>query len=91
MVSGIAKVNGSRRIIKIPVVNSGLTSVNRARSLVSYGIDSIAPIKPGSRVVNCPTAMRKTLKRVASSRRVEERRETDIKSAATFGELSALR
>ncbi|GBN66450.1 hypothetical protein AVEN_272201-1 [Araneus ventricosus] len=33
----------------------------------------------------CPTARRKTLNRVASRRRVEERRETDIKSAAIFG------
>ncbi|GBL82690.1 hypothetical protein AVEN_263754-1 [Araneus ventricosus] len=38
----------------------------------------------------CPKARRKTLSRVASNRRVEERRDTDIKSAATFGNLSAL-
>ncbi|GBN47696.1 hypothetical protein AVEN_32175-1 [Araneus ventricosus] len=38
----------------------------------------------------CPTARRKTLRRVASNRRVEERRDTDIKSTATFGNLSAL-
>ncbi|GBO45922.1 hypothetical protein AVEN_172858-1 [Araneus ventricosus] len=37
-----------------------------------------------------PTARRKTLSRVASNRRVEERRDTDIKSTATFGNLSAL-
>ncbi|GBN33695.1 hypothetical protein AVEN_149982-1 [Araneus ventricosus] len=33
----------------------------------------------------------KTLNRVASCRRVEERREMDIKSAAIFGKPSALR
>ncbi|GBM09019.1 hypothetical protein AVEN_229052-1 [Araneus ventricosus] len=32
----------------------------------------------------------KTLSKVASYRRVEERRDTDIKSTATFGKLSAL-
>ncbi|GBO31014.1 hypothetical protein AVEN_217931-1 [Araneus ventricosus] len=35
----------------------------------------------------CPTARRKTMNRVTSRRRVEERKETDIKSAATFGKL----
>ncbi|GBM63612.1 hypothetical protein AVEN_65887-1 [Araneus ventricosus] len=39
----------------------------------------------------CPTATRKTLNTVVSSRRVEERRETGIKSTTTFGKLSALR
>ncbi|GBM82963.1 Nose resistant to fluoxetine protein 6 [Araneus ventricosus] len=39
----------------------------------------------------CPTATRKTLHRVASSRRIEERRETGIKSTATFGKSSVLR
>ncbi|GBM98238.1 hypothetical protein AVEN_116365-1 [Araneus ventricosus] len=39
----------------------------------------------------CPTATRKTLNRVSSCRRVEERRETDIKSTATFGKLSFVR
>ncbi|GBN93700.1 hypothetical protein AVEN_170880-1 [Araneus ventricosus] len=38
----------------------------------------------------CPTARRKTLRRVASNRRIEERRDTDIKSTATFGNLSEL-
>ncbi|GBL91311.1 hypothetical protein AVEN_203466-1 [Araneus ventricosus] len=39
-----------------------------------------------------PTCYRqaKTLSGVASNRRVEERRDTDIKSTATFGKLSAL-
>ncbi|GBN65214.1 hypothetical protein AVEN_194969-1 [Araneus ventricosus] len=37
-----------------------------------------------------PSARRKTLSRVASNRRVEERRDTDIKSTATFGNLSAV-
>ncbi|GBM42018.1 hypothetical protein AVEN_3253-1 [Araneus ventricosus] len=41
-------------------------------------------------MVYCPIATRKTIKRVASSRRVEERRETGIKSTAIFGKLSAL-
>ncbi|GBM46268.1 hypothetical protein AVEN_273575-1, partial [Araneus ventricosus] len=40
--------------------------------------------------VYCPTARRKTLRGVASNRRVEERRDTDIKSTVTFGKLSAL-
>ncbi|GBO12912.1 hypothetical protein AVEN_229618-1 [Araneus ventricosus] len=39
----------------------------------------------------CPTSSRKTLIKVASRRRVEERKETGIKSIATFGKLSALR
>ncbi|GBM42611.1 hypothetical protein AVEN_148941-1 [Araneus ventricosus] len=39
----------------------------------------------------CPTATRKTLNRVASSGRVEERKEADIKSTAAFGKLRALR
>ncbi|GBM00245.1 hypothetical protein AVEN_32599-1 [Araneus ventricosus] len=43
-----------------------------------------------TKVGYCPTARRKTLSRVASNRRVEERRDTDIKSTATFGNLSAL-
>ncbi|GBM31931.1 hypothetical protein AVEN_74234-1 [Araneus ventricosus] len=34
----------------------------------------------------CPTARRKTLDRVAASRRVVERRQTGIKSTARFGE-----
>ncbi|GBM16949.1 hypothetical protein AVEN_267336-1 [Araneus ventricosus] len=37
-----------------------------------------------------PTARRKTLSRAVSNRRVEERRDTDIKSTATFGKVSAL-
>ncbi|GBN54412.1 hypothetical protein AVEN_237413-1 [Araneus ventricosus] len=40
--------------------------------------------------VYCPTARRKTLRRVPSNRRVEERRDAHIKSTATFGKLSAL-
>ncbi|GBM27266.1 hypothetical protein AVEN_208430-1 [Araneus ventricosus] len=39
----------------------------------------------------CPTARRKTLEGVATIRRVEERRETGIKSTATFGEHCTLR
>ncbi|GBM55575.1 hypothetical protein AVEN_74533-1 [Araneus ventricosus] len=44
-----------------------------------------------SPVVNTVLPPRETLNMVAASRRVEERRETGIKSIATFGELSALR
>ncbi|GBN22125.1 hypothetical protein AVEN_26080-1 [Araneus ventricosus] len=40
--------------------------------------------------VYCPTARRKTLNRVASNRRVEERRGEHIKSTTTFDKLSAL-
>ncbi|GBO08021.1 hypothetical protein AVEN_11341-1 [Araneus ventricosus] len=47
-------------------------------------------IRPQIAFVYCLTARRKTLSRDASNSRVEERRDTNIKSTATFGNLSAL-
>ncbi|GBO13090.1 hypothetical protein AVEN_116361-1 [Araneus ventricosus] len=64
-----------------PSIKPNQTSPRLSRLLIQYGEVSAS---------YCPTARRKTLSRVASNRRVEERRDTDIKSTTTFGKPSAL-
>ncbi|GBM58873.1 hypothetical protein AVEN_87164-1 [Araneus ventricosus] len=64
----------------------------QARTINGSGQAQPLLYPPGKRdPAYCPTATRKTLNRVASIGRVEERRETGIKSTATLGKLSALR
>ncbi|GBM79215.1 hypothetical protein AVEN_60863-1 [Araneus ventricosus] len=67
------------------VSNFGL---NLSKGQLSVGLYN--RILLSTRYYYCPTARRKTLSMVASNRRVEERRNTDIKSIATFGNLRAL-
>ncbi|GBM37081.1 hypothetical protein AVEN_138134-1 [Araneus ventricosus] len=65
-----------------PTAKKILLHFNLERHLLAkYGIGNLP---------YCSAARRKTLSRVASNRRVEERRDTDVKSTATFGNLSAL-